>query len=239
MLEYIYYIPCCTCFYFDLSRTRRFSWDGSAADTPRAAFCAAFCSHRRWFCTITVKMLHISVKTNENKRAACSTRPACGRLCFPGSKTSSLKSTARWLKICEPMGQIILLGHVKSSLLASVFKTLCGKRTLDILLCYGNSMTQTFYINVISLIYFILIFYDSRTALNSVAIELNILKLNLSRNLVHVLLPLNTSEFSIDSMVDILIPQFPPREPISRTYCTHRSIFTFEIKCKQQADCLH
>lgn len=36
----------------------------------------------------------------------------------------SLKSTARWLKICEPMGQIILLGHVKSSLLAPVFKTL-------------------------------------------------------------------------------------------------------------------
>lgn len=48
----------------------------------------------RGFCTILVKMLHISVKINENKRAACSNRRHCC-LIFLFSWESVLKSMER------------------------------------------------------------------------------------------------------------------------------------------------
>lgn len=56
-----------------LSSRRPNSGSGSAGMQPAKG---------RGFCTILVKMLHISVKINENKRAACSNRRHCC-LVFP------------------------------------------------------------------------------------------------------------------------------------------------------------
>lgn len=66
-------------------------------------FCDMFCwaalqpANCSWFCTIIVKMLHISVKTNENKRAACSNSRLLSSLFLGvgGEQIFILKATAR------------------------------------------------------------------------------------------------------------------------------------------------
>lgn len=94
---------------------------------------ALWTANWRCFCTIPVKTLHISVKRNRNKRAACSNNGDC---CLPGARRApgwALSGSTELLAASSTAAEVALLSTTASCCLT--------RPMLRLLLSKGSGQT--------------------------------------------------------------------------------------------------